>query len=390
MKMQKKTLITLIIIVAVVAIGIYSIKKYRDWQEEMHPTFYSGNGRLEATEIYISNKIAARIERIFVAEGQLVKKGEKLVKMRTAELEAQLEQAKAQVEVNKAKLMSAQATLLQRESEFAGAEKQYDRDKKLLSSGTVAQKKFEDSETAYKAAQAELAAARAQVKTYEAEIQAAEADAKFIMSELDDSILYAPTDGRIQYLISQEGEVLAAGGRVLNMIDLTDVYFTFFLPEYVAGRAALGTDVRIVLDAAPRFAIPANVSFVASVAQFTPKSVETQLECQKMMFRVKARIDAERVRKQIEYVKTGLPGVGWVQVNPTADWHQSPIAKIIDAMPPLIQEMERAKALKPQLQAVPQRADAVFKNPVLDPAGKIAPARPAAPAAAPAPAKAAP
>ncbi|KAG0906384.1 hypothetical protein G6F31_021810 [Rhizopus arrhizus] len=56
------------------------------------------------------------------------------------------------------------------------------------------------------------------------------------------------------------------------MVDLSDVYMTFFLPEQAAGRVALGQDVRIILDAAPQYVIPAKVSFVASTAQFTPKT----------------------------------------------------------------------------------------------------------------------
>jgi HlyD family secretion protein len=62
----------------------------------------------------------------------------------------------------------------------------------------------------------------------------------------------------VQYRVAQPGEVLGAGGKVLNLVDLSDVYMTFFLPETVAGRVALGSEVRIVLDAAPQYVIPAR------------------------------------------------------------------------------------------------------------------------------------
>ena len=65
-------------------------------------------------------------------------------------------------------------------------------------------------------------------------------------------------------------------------------------------------DVRIVLDAAPQYVIPAKVSFVASTAQFTPKTVETATERQKLMFRVKAQIDPELLRQHLRQVKTCL------------------------------------------------------------------------------------
>ncbi len=95
---------------------------------------------------------------------------------------------------------------------------------------------------------------------------------------------------------------------------------TFFLPEQAAGRVALGTEVHIVLDAAPQYVIPASVSFVASTAQFTPKTVETASERQKLMFRVKAQISPELLQKHLTQVKTGLPGVAWIKLDPDAKW----------------------------------------------------------------------
>jgi HlyD family secretion protein len=104
------------------------------------------------------------------------------------------------------------------------------------------------------------------------------------------------------------------------MIDVSDVYMTFFLPTEAAGRLALGSEVRIVLDAAPDYVIPAKVSFIASAAQFTPKTVETASEREKLMFRVRARIDRELLLKHLEHVKTGLPGEAWVRLDPSQEW----------------------------------------------------------------------
>jgi HlyD family secretion protein len=83
---------------------------------------------------------------------------------------------------------------------------------------------------------------------------------------------------------------------------------------------ALGGEVRIVLDAAPQFVIPATVSFVASTAQFTPKTVETASERQKLMFRVKAQIGRELLQKHLNLVKTGLPGVAWLKLDAKSNW----------------------------------------------------------------------
>ncbi len=153
-----------------------------------------------------------------------------------------------------------------------------------------------------------------------AAIEAAKAAIESIAADLNDSVLKAPRDGRVQYRVAQPGEVLAAGGRVLNMVDLGDVYMTFFLPTAEAGRVAIGAEVHLVLDAAPQFVIPAKATFVADVAQFTPKTVETEEERQKLMFRVKAHIAPDLLRQNIEQVKTGLPGMAYVQLDPSVAW----------------------------------------------------------------------
>ena len=75
-----------------------------------------------------------------------------------------------------------------------------------------------------------------------------------------------------------------------------------------------------MIDAAPQYVIPARVSYVASVAQFTPKTVETASEREKLMFRVKARIDPELLRKHLEQVKTGVPGMAYLRLDPQAAW----------------------------------------------------------------------
>ena len=64
-------------------------------------------------------------------------------------------------------------------------------------------------------------------------------------------------------------------------------------------------------------------AFVASVAQFTPKTVETASERQKLMFRVRAQISQELLREHLNQVKTGLPGVAWIKLDANAEWPQN-------------------------------------------------------------------
>jgi len=121
--------------------------------------------------------------------------------------------------------------------------------------------------------------------------------------------------GRVLYRLAEPGEVLPAGGNVLTLLDLTDIYMEIFLPSREAARVSIGADARIVLDAAPEYVIPATVSFVAPEAQFTPKQVETQNEREKLMFRIKVRIPPEIVEPRIQVVKTGVRGTAYVMLE---------------------------------------------------------------------------
>jgi HlyD family secretion protein len=318
--------------------------------------FVSGNGRIEATEIDVATKYAGRVVDIFAQEGDFVQAGQVLAQMQIDVLNAQRDEARAQqqqainavasaeaqVKMRESDLAVAQAMVAQRESDLDNAKRRLARSQTLSREGAASIQQLDDDQAAVRNVEAALAAAKAQVAAAQAAIAAARAQVTGarstvaasaatiarIEADIADSQLKAPRDGRVQYRVAQPGEVLGGGGKVLNMIDLSDVYMTFFLPETVAGKVALGSEVRIVLDAAPSYIIPARVSFVASVAQFTPKTVETASERQKLMFRVKARIDPELLKKHLKQVKTGLPGVAWLKLDAQAQWPQHLTVKV--------------------------------------------------------------
>jgi HlyD family secretion protein len=142
----------------------------------------------------------------------------------------------------------------------------------------------------------------------------------FYRVQIKDNTLIAPKAGRIQYRLTNIGEVLPAGGKVFTMLDLSYVYMDVYLPTQEAGKVKVGSDARIVLDAYPDRPIPAKVSFVASQAQFTPKTVETQTERDKLMFRIRVRIDQDRLLAHADAVRSGLPGLTFVRSNPAVAW----------------------------------------------------------------------
>jgi HlyD family secretion protein len=339
----------LLLLVALAGGGYYAWQKLKD--PGLPAGFAGGNGRIEATEIDISTKIPGRIKDILVNEGDFVTAGQVLVRMDTSQLQAQRRQAeaqlrraiisidtaKSQVRQRDAERTAAIATVAQQDAKLDQAEKQQQRSEVLIKTSAVSQQALDNDRANALTAKASLAAAqagvasseaalnaaKAQVVDAEAAVDAARAAIDSIAADIDDSTLKSPRDGRVQYRVAQLGEVLSAGGRVLNLVDLGDVYMTFFLPTAEAGRIAIGADARLVLDAAPQYVVPAKVTFVADVAQFTPKTVETEEERQKLMFRVKAQILPQLLQKYIRDVKTGLPGMAYVQLDTNAPWPAS-------------------------------------------------------------------
>jgi HlyD family secretion protein len=282
--------------------------------------FAETNGRLEATKVYITTKSPLRVETILVKEGDYVKAGQVVAQMDTRTLQAQLRQAEAKIQRAKDAKATAEAQKAEREADLVLAKSQLERTQKLIEKGGASQQQLDVDTAKSKTASAALDAAKSQVVESQSAIDAAIADADKLKVDVEDGVLKAPRHGRIQYRLAEEGEVLPAGGRVLDMIDLTDVYMLFYLPENEAGKATIGAEARLVFDALPDVVIPASVYFVAAEAQFTPKAVETRTERQKLAFQIRARVDPALLDKYEPYVKTGLPGVIYVRLEPKAEW----------------------------------------------------------------------
>ncbi|MFI8383880.1 HlyD family secretion protein [Pseudomonas sp. NPDC079086] len=341
--------------VAVVA-TIAGLLWYTLRPEGLGEGFASGNGRIEATDVDAASKLSGRIASIEVEEGEFVEAGQIIARMDTQVLQAQVLQAQAQMRQAQNSQLTARALVLQRESEkvtaeaivrqrqseVSAAQKRHARSAILVKRNAMAQQQLDDDLARLQSTQAALAAAQSQVISADAAIAAAQsqvieaqsaveatqASVERLQIDIEDSQLKAPRAGRVQYRIAEPGEVIGAGGKVLNLVDLSDVYMTFFLPEQQAGRVALGAEVRLVIDAISQYVIPAEVSYVASVAQFTPKTVETASEREKLMFRVKARLDPELLQRHLTQVKTGVPGVAYLRLDPQVEWPENLAIKV--------------------------------------------------------------
>ena len=315
--MLKKLIIILLLLVVLAAIYFYS---FMNKQSNLPEGFASGNGRIETTQVDISSKLSGRLINIDSQEGDLVEKNQVLARLDIKELNTKLQEAIAYKQQAIENKNYALAIVEEKQSELSLAKKNYDRANSLYKTKSIPLAEFQKNETLLQTAQAVLSASKSQVISAQSTINATSAQIETIKVNIEDSKLYSPVKGRVLYKIAENGEIVANGGKVLVVLDLLNTYMTIFLPTSQAGLVDIGSEARIVLDAIPNIAIPAHVTFVSPLAQFTPKEIETQAEREKLMFRIKVKIDSNVLEKYFDRIKTGLPGVAYIKLDKNVSW----------------------------------------------------------------------
>ena len=320
-KISKKKLIKWIALgggAVVVAIVVVSFVVKR--KNKLPEGIASGNGRIEGKLVDVSAKEPLRVKQILVDEGALVRPGQVLVRMDTNTLEAELASANASVAEAQERLAVSHAGIVKQKSAIGLAGTQVQRSENLVRQHAGSQQDLDVRRNQLDSSRASLSEVQASLRTSEQGVQVAKENAAAIQTRIDDATLTSPVTGRVLYRLAEPGEVLAAGGKALTLVNLEDVYMEIFLPSEQAARLKVGAEARITVDFEPNRAVAGTVSFVSPEAQFTPKQVETKNEREKLMFRVKIQVPKEIATHYVERIKTGVRGVGYVKLKDSAVW----------------------------------------------------------------------
>ena len=308
------------IIAFLVAAGGGGFYWWKQSQSQLPAGISWGNGRLEADEIDIDTKFAGRIAELRVNIGDMVTAGQVIAVMDTRDLQQSLEKSQAQVAQAQRAIEEANANLVQQQTQQTLAAQELDRTQTLLKEGYATKELFDQRKQALDGANAGLSAAQAKVAEAKRVLEASQHDVGLYTVNIKDNDLVAPRAGRIQYRIANIGEVLPAGGKVFAMLDISNVYMDIYLAAPESGKTKVGTEARILLDDYRSSPISAKVSFIASQAQFTPKTVETESEREKLMFRIRVRINPDQLADHADVVRSGLPGTAYVRADPAVNW----------------------------------------------------------------------
>lgn len=246
---------------------------------------------------------------------------------------AELQQREQAYQAAKAEVLAAQAAKAQ-----------------AAAGGTEAQAGIAEAQSGIAEAKAAVAEAQAGINQAQAGIEQAQAGINQAQSQINrvksiqsDMYVRAPQAGRVEYRIVEVGNVIAPGSKVVTLVDPNDVYLEIFLPTDSSNQVQIGSPARIVLDGI-KAVLPAKVSFVANQSQFTPKSVETKNEREKMMYRVKLSLDPQVASRYQTLLKGGMTAQGYVQLDPSKAW-----SKDLEVNMPSIVPIAPSRPVHPQI-----------------------------------------
>jgi HlyD family secretion protein len=303
-----------------------------------------GSGVIEGVDVNATSRIAARITKVNVREGDVVKQGDVLVELDCTEGEATLRQLKAQLAAEQSTHTAAQsnATSVSRNASGASenisaAKSQVDvlkaqeelarvdlaRTEELVKRGTLAPSVLDEARSKELAVQSQIAeqhAVESMIKNQAGALWASGTEAKSKAVAAGDSVmaakaavagaevavseckLLAPRNAMVVSRNFEPGEAVQPGTNVLALTDLTEARTRFYLPNAELAAAAPGRKVRVVADAYPGQSFEGTIFYVSPRAEFTPRNVQTREDRERLVYSVEVRIPNADMR-----LRSGMP-----------------------------------------------------------------------------------
>lgn len=271
------------------------------------------SGTIEATEIRVSSKVSGEVTEVPVQEGSVVKKGDTLARIDTTTLALKREQALAGValaEANFSRLLKgaraedikqAEEQLVQAQENYRQAKEDNERMQTLFTTNSVTKKQLDDSSTRFSVTKAQVGATAAalkklqnlaqpeDIKMMQAQLDQAKIQLALLDKQLADCNIIAPCAGTVTHKLVEAGEFVGLGTPVCILADLTTVFVTIYVNEKNLGQLKIGQEARIYIDTFTD-PFPGRIDYISSVAEFTPKNIQTREERIKQVFAVKLEV----------------------------------------------------------------------------------------------------
>lgn len=215
----------------------------------------AANGKIQPeVEVKISPDVSGEIVELHVKEGDQVKKGDLLLKIKPDMYASSVERMIASLNTAKANLSNSRARLAQVKAQFANTESSYNRTKKLFDQGAVSQAEFDAAKAQYEGAKADMDATEESVRAADFTVKSAEASVKEANDALSKTSIYAPVNGTISKLAVELGERVVgtsqmAGTELLRIANLNEMEVSVDVNETDIVRVQLNDTALIEVDA---------------------------------------------------------------------------------------------------------------------------------------------
>jgi len=320
--MKKPAVVVITAAVVIAAAITYYISRHRG---SSHDTITVA-GNIETTTVAASFKIAGRIAERPVDEGEIVKTGQFVARLDSADLDHEVAIRKADADAARATLAEleagsrieeigqAEALLAAAEAEEKRSVDDFRRQEELYRREVIPKQKFDSARAQAETARAQSRQAREtlilarkgprreRIEQARARLRESEAALALAMERRGYATLVAPSGGMVMAKHIEPGEQVAPGTPVITIGDLENVWVRAYIAETDLGKVKVGQKARVTTDTWPGRKYEGRVSFIASEAEFTPKNVQTREERVKLVYRIKVTL-ANPARE----LKPGMP-----------------------------------------------------------------------------------
>jgi HlyD family secretion protein len=272
----------------------------------------TASGTIEGTNINIGTEVSGKITRVVVDEGSRVKAGDTLAVINDVEYRIQLRQSEANLASFESSYKLAvdgprKEDVVQAEAAFTTAESDYNRMKELLASRAITKKQYEDAYNKYISAQQmyeklKNGSRREEIDGARQKRELASAQVDLLKKKIHDCVIVAPSEGTVTLRAVEPGELITVGMNIFRLTYLEKVKLVIYVNEKELANVRLGQQAKIRVDGAPNKEFTGSVTYISSVAEFTPKNIQTKEDRTKLVFGVKIEIpNADQV------LKPGMP-----------------------------------------------------------------------------------
>ena len=336
-----KRFIRIIILVVLVSAVILGVRWYLQAEGDLSASELRIYGNIDIRKADLAFNEQERIAQVLVEEGDRVTAGQVLARLQTNRLEAQIREIEAKIAAQQQVVKRLEAGTRPQEIEQARAEvaaararvknamKSYERIRETSKAGATSRQALDNIQAQLDVEQAQLkvkekalnlaiegprkediAAAKNNLKTLEASLS-------LLQIRLTDMALTSPATGVIQNRILEPGE-MASPSRPVVTLALTDPkWVRAYVPEPYLGRINLGMKARILSDSFPDQTFDGWIGFISPVAEFTPKTVETEDLRTKLVYEVRVFVHDSK-----DMLRLGMPTTVIVERNASADVSQ--------------------------------------------------------------------